>query len=81
MRQLLRITIPVLIALAWLACGEQSVKETDETRPATESTAAPERPSDADLVAFKVYHHTVYKETTAKQAGVTRPHEWSQLLC
>jgi len=33
--------------------------------------AAPERPSDADLMAFKVYHHTVYKETTTKQVGGT----------
>jgi hypothetical protein len=30
--------------------------------------AAPERPSDADLMAFKVYHHAVYMVTTAKQA-------------
>jgi hypothetical protein len=33
--------------------------------------AAPERPSDSDLMAFKVYHHTVYKETTTKQVGGT----------
>ncbi|MCP4256772.1 MAG: DUF1254 domain-containing protein [Planctomycetes bacterium] len=33
--------------------------------------AAPERPSDADLMAFKVYHHAVYLETTAQQAGGT----------
>ena len=30
-----------------------------------------ERPSDADLMAFKVYHHMEYMETTAKQAGGT----------
>jgi hypothetical protein len=30
-----------------------------------------ERPSDADLMAFKVYHHAVYMVTTAKQAGGT----------
>ncbi|MDA9982779.1 DUF1254 domain-containing protein [Gammaproteobacteria bacterium] len=33
--------------------------------------ASPERPSDTDLTAFKVYHHAVYLETTAKQAGGT----------
>jgi hypothetical protein len=32
---------------------------------------AMERPSDADLMAFKVYHHAVYMDTTAKQAGGT----------
>jgi hypothetical protein len=35
------------------------------------AVAAPERPSDADLMAFKVYHHAVYMVTTAKQAGGT----------
>ena len=30
-----------------------------------------ERPSNADLNAFKVYHHAVYMVTTAKQAGGT----------
>ncbi len=38
---------------------------------ATAAQADPERPSDADLMAFKVYHHAVYLETTAKQAGGT----------
>ncbi len=32
---------------------------------------AQQRPSDADLMAFKVYHHMEYMETTAKQAGGT----------
>ena len=32
---------------------------------------AAERPSDAELQAFKVYHHAVYLVTTAEQAGGT----------
>jgi hypothetical protein len=32
---------------------------------------AVERPTDAELMAFKVYHHAVYMETTAKEAGGT----------
>ena len=32
---------------------------------------AAERPTDADFHAFKVYHHAIYLETTAKQAGGT----------
>jgi hypothetical protein len=32
---------------------------------------ADERPSDAELHAFKAYHHAVYMVTTAKQAGGT----------
>ncbi len=37
----------------------------------TANSYAQERPSDADLMAFKVYHHMVYMVTTAKQAGGT----------
>jgi len=32
---------------------------------------AAERPSDAELQAFKIYHHAVYLVTTAEQAGGT----------
>ena len=35
------------------------------------SAFAQERPSDADLMAVKVYHHMQYMVTTAKQAGGT----------
>ncbi len=35
------------------------------------AAVTPEKPSDADFHAFKVYHHAVYLETTAKQAGGT----------
>ena len=38
---------------------------------ATAVIAAPLRPSDADLMAFKVYHHTMYKVTTTKHVGGT----------
>jgi len=33
--------------------------------------SAQQRPTDADLMAFKVYHHMKYMETTAEQAGGT----------
>ena len=32
---------------------------------------AAERPTDAEFHAFKAYHHAIYMETTAKQAGGT----------
>ena len=71
MRQLLRLTIAVVTTSGLIACGEQPVKDAAETQPAAESTATLERPSDTDLMAFKVYHHAVYMEATAKQAGGT----------
>jgi hypothetical protein len=71
MRQFLRLAITIVISTGLAACGEQPAKESAETQPAAESTASLERPSDADLMAFKVYHHAVYLVTTVKQAGGT----------
>jgi hypothetical protein len=53
------------------ACGEKAAEESTEAHSAVENMAVPERPSDPDLVAFKVYHHAVYMVTTAEQAGGT----------
>jgi hypothetical protein len=44
----------------------ETADETAQAAPATQS--GPERPSDSDLNAFKVYHHAVYLETTAAEA-------------
>jgi hypothetical protein len=46
-----------------MVCGEKA--DTKQT------AAQPEKPSDADLMAFKVYHHMMYMVITAKQAGCT----------
>lgn len=35
------------------------------------AAVTPEKPSDAEFHAFKAYHHAIYMETTAKQAGGT----------
>jgi hypothetical protein len=55
--------LAMFLAIGFIACGEKS--ETDK------SANQPEKPSDADLMAFKVYHHMMYMVTTAKQAGGT----------
>jgi hypothetical protein len=57
------IAITIVVAIGLIGCGEKA-----ETEKAANQ---PERPSDADLTAFKVYHHMVYMVTTAKQAGGT----------
>ena len=49
----------LIITAAVLLAGCSSVNVADE------------RPSDSELMAFKVYHHVVYKVTTAQQAGGT----------
>jgi len=67
--------VSIALCLTSLGCEKQaeSVTETvDEVAEAASVTPAiPERPSDSDLNAFKVYHHAVYMETTAKEAGGT----------
>jgi hypothetical protein len=67
--------VSIALCLATLGCEKQpeSVAETvdDVAGTASVTPAIPERPSDSDLNAFKVYHHAVYMETTAKDAGGT----------
>jgi len=65
----LLIAMAVLIGLS--ACSIKPKKEADKTQKAEAVSATPERPSDADLMAFKVYHHMMYMVTTAEQAGGT----------
>jgi hypothetical protein len=55
-----------------LACaGAILVAATGALQFAIAGETHPQRPSDSDLMGFKVYHHTVYKEVTSKQAGGT----------
>lgn len=63
MNKILLFAISVVLTLGFMACSVHTQK--------TEGIVVPERPSDAELMAFKVYHHAVYMVTTAKQAGGT----------
>jgi len=58
------------IGFSLASCGSQTKKDESSNQKAEEISVA-EKPSDADLMAFKVYHHMVYMVTTAKQAGGT----------
>jgi hypothetical protein len=71
MKKLIRLTIAVVMTFGLSACGSQDKKEAADAQETKEVVVAPKRPSDADLMAFKVYHHAVYMVTTAKQAGGT----------
>ncbi len=71
MKKLIRLTIAIVMTFGLTACGSQDKKEAADAQATKEVVVAPKRPSDADLMAFKVYHHAVYLETTAKQAGGT----------
>jgi hypothetical protein len=71
MKKLIRLTIAVVITFGLVACDSQDKKVAADAQTTKKGIAAPERPSDADLMAFKVYHHMMYMVTTAKQAGGT----------
>jgi len=64
-----------LVAFSLLAaCGKQESEQTaniETDKAPLETAVTPERPSDANLMAFKVYHHAAYLDITAKQAGGT----------
>ncbi|TRX72507.1 DUF1254 domain-containing protein [Carboxylicivirga sp. M1479] len=68
MKTLTYLIISSLIIVTAISCG---TKPNKETKTNTKTAAGPERPSDADLMAFKVYHHMHYMVTTAEQAGGT----------
>lgn len=67
MKKLMRLTMATVIILGFMTYSAYGT----DPQTSQEDSAVPKRPSDADLMAFKVYHHAVYLETTAKQAGGT----------
>ena len=71
MKTLFRLTIAVVITFGLVACDSQDKKESADAKSTEKVIAAPERPFDTDLQAFKVYHHMRYMVTTAEQAGGT----------
>ena len=71
MKKLIQLTFAIAIVFGFMACGTQTKKEEAKEQKSEEVIATPEKPSDADLMAFKVYHHMMYMVTTAQQAGGT----------
>ena len=71
MNKIIRLIICVVLVVGLVACDSEVKKESVDAQAIDQVITTPERPSDADLMAFKVYHHAVYLEITAKQAGGT----------
>lgn len=67
--------ITVFLVLSALGCQQRPDSESKPADKAAQATSTapsiPQRPTNAELHAFKAYHHAVYMETTAKQAGGT----------
>ena len=70
MKKTIHFLLLTVLIFGLYACSPQTKKEVANTEK-TEEVAAPERPSDAELMAFKVYHHMRYMVTTAEAAGGT----------
>jgi len=64
--------VSAVLFLTVLGCQQETASEAEPAdEPAQAASATLERPSDAELYAFRLYHHAVYMETTARQAGGT----------
>lgn len=71
MKELIKLIIAVFIAVWLVACDSRDKKELADAQVMKEVMTSPERPTDAELHAFKAYHHAVYMVTTSRQAGGT----------
>jgi hypothetical protein len=72
MKEIINLFFVVSVAFGLLACGEKGNKEeVEEPDTKGDEVIELERPTDAELHAFKIYHHAVYMVTTSKQAGGT----------
>ena len=71
MKELIKLTIAIAITFGFMACGSQTKKDENTTKETEEVSAIPERPSDAELHAYKAFHHAIYMKKTAAAAGGT----------
>jgi hypothetical protein len=70
MKNTFQIAIALVITISFIACNSETKKSEASSEQKTEATAL-ERPSDAELHAYKAYHHARYMVQTAAAAGGT----------
>jgi len=72
MKKLTGLTIAMVMVSGVIFCSAQAqTVATDSETTKNGDDIVLERPTDAEFMAFKVYHHMLYMVTTAKQAGGT----------
>ncbi len=71
MKILLRLLIIISMTYGFISCGTQTKKEEDTSKKTEIVSATPVRPSDAELHAYKAFHHAMYMKKTAAAAGGT----------
>ncbi len=70
MKKIIQVTLIFAILFGMIACDSQTKKTEIKNDPKAASSDL-EKPSNADFLAFMVYHHMNYMKTTAQQAGGT----------
>jgi len=71
MKPIISLFFLVVITFGFIACGEKAKEEAEQQETKIEADSQLERPTDAELHAYKVYHHARYMVQTAKDAGGT----------
>jgi len=71
MKKATNLIIAMAIIIGLAACGTKPKKEADKAEKTEAVTATPEKPSVAELHAYKAYHHARYMVQTAEAAGGT----------
>lgn len=71
MKKALQLTIAIALCIGFITCGTKTKKDTAKSEKAAVESATPEKPTVAELHAYKVYHHARYMVQTVAQVGGT----------
>jgi len=71
MKKLPNLIIAIALVFGLIACGPQASKEEAKEQKTEEVKVKSEKPTVAELHAYKAYHHARYMVQTAAQAGGT----------
>jgi len=71
MKTATKLIIVIAITFGFIACGTQTQKEESTNQDTIGAAQKSEKPTVAELHAYKAYHHARYMVQTAEQAGGT----------
>ena len=71
MKKVTQLLLLMALVFGLMACGSQTKKEEAASQTTEETAAQPEKPTVAELHAYKAMHHAIYMKTTAAAAGGT----------
>ncbi len=71
MKKSIQLFLLPAIVFGLMACGTQSKKEDTSSSPVEQVNSQPEKPTVAELHAYKAMHHAIYMKQTAEAAGGT----------